>query len=329
MAVKRFASMAKAILTHKPASIYDDLPEVRYHFPRTYLRQVEAAVGDFVIYYEPGRTGLGDTDRTGRRSYIAVAQVQAVEADPDRADHFYALMVPGSYLAFDRPVPFFEGEHFYERILMREDGKVSKGAFGRAVRSLPEDEFAAILAAGFRRELDYPESDWDLPEPGTPAGVPSIADLATHYELAEPEATFERPIVERVLSRPVRDAAFKRVVREAYGATCAVTGLSLTNGRGRPEVQAAHIRPVEHQGPDSVRNGVALSGTVHWLFDRGLISIGPPPGYEVLVGRKGLPDAMQGLVNADRRLRVPPSPLLRPAEVFLEFHRREVFDRAG
>lgn len=93
--------MAKAILTHKPASIYDDLPEVRYHFPRTTLRQVEAAVGDFVIYYEPGRTGLGDTDRTGRRSYIAVAQVQGVEADTRKAEHFYARMVPGQYVAFD------------------------------------------------------------------------------------------------------------------------------------------------------------------------------------------------------------------------------------
>lgn len=316
--------MAKAILTHKPASIYDDLPEVRYHFPRTYLRQVEAAVGDFFIYYEPGRTGLGDRDRTGRRSYVAVARVHGIEADRDRPDHFYALIELGSYLAFDRPVPFQEGGRFYERILRREDGAVSKGAFGRAVRTLPEDAFSAILAAGFRRELDLPESEWDLPEP---AAIPSIDDLQQHYALAEPPATFERPIVERVLSRPVRDAAFKRVVREAYGATCAVTGLSLTNGRGRPGVQAAHIRPVEHQGPDSVRNGVALSGTVHWLFDRGLISIGPPPGYAVLVSRKGLPDAVQRLVNADRRLRVPPSPLLQPAEVFLAFHRQEIFDR--
>lgn len=41
--------MAKAILTHKPTSIYHDLPEVRY-LSRTYLRQVEAAVGNFVIY---------------------------------------------------------------------------------------------------------------------------------------------------------------------------------------------------------------------------------------------------------------------------------------
>ena len=127
----------------------------------------------------------------------------------------------------------------------------------------------------------------------------------------------------------MRDAAFKRVVREAYGATCVVTGLHLTNGRGRPEVQAAHIRPVEHQGPDSVRNGVALSGTLQWLFDRGVISIGPPPGYAVLVSRKGLPDAVQLLVKADRRLIVPEPPLQQPAEVFLEFHRREIFDQVG
>ncbi len=31
--------MAKAILTTKIDPTYDDLPEQRYHFPRTYLRQ--------------------------------------------------------------------------------------------------------------------------------------------------------------------------------------------------------------------------------------------------------------------------------------------------
>lgn len=47
--------MAKAILTTKVDPTYDDLPEQRYHFPRTYLRQVEAARGDWIIYYEPRR----------------------------------------------------------------------------------------------------------------------------------------------------------------------------------------------------------------------------------------------------------------------------------
>ncbi len=31
------------------------------------------------------------------------------------------------------------------------------------------------------------------------------------------------------------------------------------------------VRLVEANGPDIVRNGLALSGTAHWIFDRGLI----------------------------------------------------------
>jgi len=43
---------------------------------------------------------------------------------------------------------------------------------------------------------------------------------------------------------------------------------------------------VEHRGPDSVRNGIALSGTVHWMFDRGLLSI--DDDYAMLVARDRL-----------------------------------------
>ncbi len=55
-------------------------------------------------------------------------------------------------------------------------------------------------------------------------------------------------------------------------------------GGGRPEVQAAHIRPVEHDGPESVRNGLALTGTVYWLFDRGLMSL--DDSFNVVVARR-------------------------------------------
>lgn len=63
------------------------------------------------------------------------------------------------------------------------------------------------------------------------------------------------------------------MVLQAYGSRCAITGLRLINGGGRAEVEAAHIRPVEASGPDIVSNGIALSGTAHWMFDRGLISV--------------------------------------------------------
>jgi len=52
-------------------------------------------------------------------------------------------------------------------------------------------------------------------------------------------------------------------------------------------VQAAHIRPVEEQGSDSVRNGLALSGTLHWMFDRGLLSVAED--MTILVSRNKVP----------------------------------------
>jgi len=73
-----------------------------------------------------------------------------------------------------------------------------------------------------------------------------------------------------MVARPFRDAAFAVSVKAAYFNTCAMTGLQIINGGGRAEVQAAHIRPVAAGGSDSVRNGLALSGTIHWMFDRAL-----------------------------------------------------------
>jgi hypothetical protein len=79
----------------------------------------------------------------------------------------------------------------------------------------------------------------------------------------EAASEFERPIIERIASRQVRDEAFRHAVQAVYESTCAMTGIKIINGQGRPEVQAAHIRPVSDRGPDSTRNGLALSGTVH------------------------------------------------------------------
>lgn len=299
--------MTKAVLTHKPGSIYDDLPEERYHFPATYLRQVEAAVGDFIVYYEPGRTEQSDRLRTGLRSYVATARVTDVRPDPLKPEHYYAIIDPSTYLTFDRPVAFREGTHYYEGALRKDDATTNLGAFGRAVRSIPDDEFEAILRAGFARELAPPELE--PPWSG----------------LAEQEVPFERPIIQSLIERPLRDAAFARVVQEAYGATCSVTGLKIINGRGRAEVQAAHIRPVRDRGPDSVRNGLALSGTVHWMFDRGLISIGDPPDYPILVSSRGLADNVVRLFNRDGRLRRPTEQRFWPAPQYLRFHRENVF----
>ena len=64
--------MAKAVLVTKVDPTYDDLPEERYHFPRTYLRQVEAALGDWIVYYEPRRSTGDLSSRGGRQAYFAM-----------------------------------------------------------------------------------------------------------------------------------------------------------------------------------------------------------------------------------------------------------------
>ena len=300
--------MAKAVFTYKPGSRYDDLPEWRYHFPRTYLRQVEAALGDFIVYYEPGRWGSGDSLREGRKAYFATARLVRIERDPLRADHYYAYVE--DYLDFLRPVPFRERGFFYEHRLCKKDGTVNRGAFGRAVRLLDEYEYQLICRAGFADALE---------ETGLPA-PPRLPERM----LAEPPAGFERPIVETLVARPFRDRAFTRAVQGAYGQTCAFTGLRILNGGGRPEVQAAHIRPVADRGPDSVRNGIALSATLHWMFDRGLVSIAPD--YSILVAERQIPERLLSLLNPDRRVRLPRDPRLRPAPAFLDYHRKRVFE---
>ncbi len=106
-----------------------------------------------------------------------------------------------------------------------------------------------------------------------------------------------------LMHRKVRDASFRGRVREAYDDTCAVTGLPIVNGGGKAEAQAAHIWALQDGGPNVLHNGVALSATVRWLFDRHLISLTDEHG--LLVSHKA-PADLRGLFQRQReRIRLP------------------------
>lgn len=292
--------MAKAVFTHRAGSVYDDEPEKHYHFPETYFRQVERTVGDWIVYYEPRRDN-------GRMVYFAVAKVASIRRDERRPGQFYALV--SDYLDFPRPVPVRNGGGYFEERLRKEDGSPNRGLFGRSVRSISEADFDNILAAGLTTD---------------PAelGLEQAAETVDGFQ--EDQEVFERRIVEQLSSRKFRDAAFARNVKLAYKNVCAISGLALRNGGGRPEVQAAHIRPVADNGPDTVRNGIALSGTIHWMFDRGLISI--DDDHSVLVASNKLPDAaISRLILPDRKLILPENQLSRPHPAYLRYHREHVF----
>jgi putative restriction endonuclease len=296
--------MAKGVFTTRVNPTYDDLPEVRYHFPKTYLNQIKATVSDWIVYYEPRREGSGPTVRGGRQAYFATARVQRIEADTRLPNHFYAFVT--DFIEFENAVPFQQEGKYLEKGLMKEDGTTNRGAFGRAVRLISDGEYQVILQFGFEK--------------------PSInQSIYASQMVAEEPAEEERLIVNQLVSRPFRDAAFANNVRTIYDYTCAMSGLRLINGGGRSEVEAAHIRPVgnDHHGPDSVRNGIALSRSIHWMFDRGLLSLSD--NYEILMARRLVPDSVKRLLNPDGILLTPTDPSFRPHPQFLRYHREHIF----
>ncbi len=85
--------MVKLVLLHKADSIYEDEPDVVYDFPRSCLRAITEAVGDWIIYYEPVKAGP--------RGYFAVAKIERVIPKPGTEGRFLAIIEAGSFLSFD------------------------------------------------------------------------------------------------------------------------------------------------------------------------------------------------------------------------------------
>jgi putative restriction endonuclease len=295
----------KGVFEISGGSRYDDLITERYHFPRIYLRTAERFVGDWILYRETGSDG-------GRKAYVAVARVNRIDDDPHLPGHFYARM--SDFLELDKAVPYRDvGGRFAERFL-RELPSVSiagRALRGRSVREIEPADFAAIVEAGLSRTLD-PHNAIRLEL------EPRFLDPLTEALIHQPPS--ERRLEQMLVNRKIRDAAFRGIVLEAYDNTCAVTGLRIVNGGGKAEAQAAHIWPVADGGPDEVQNGIALSATAHWLFDRHLISLDDQFG--LLVSHNKVPAELRQLFpSTGQPIRLPRDARLHPRSEYVARHR--------
>lgn len=300
--------MAKGVFLHREDSIYDDLPAEQYQFPSQYLSRAAQFVDDWILYYEPRRGPTG-------RGYFAVARLAQIVPDPTAAGMYRAMIVPNSYLPFERPVPFSGPDGVIERGLLNDAGRIS-GRAQAAVRPISLEDFNRILDRGMPDEAPM------LPRLAIDG---EVSDAELVREMQEPFGTdVERDRVGYYNRRIVRDRLFRRIVLDAYDCRCAFTGLKLINGGGRAEVEAAHIKPVERNGPDDIRNGIALSGTAHWMFDRGLIGLSDD--LEILVSRQvNDVEGVWGLVNRSRQANPPLNPAHRPHPAYLDWHRVNCF----
>ena len=255
-------------------------------------------MGALVLLYEPRRGGRTSQSQTGGRSaFTGLSYIDRLTDDPEDPTRGYAEL--RHTLDFNVIVPVGHS-------------RVSGTALQSAVTSIGFEEASRIVAVG----LAVPDN---LSREVARQGLTDVAEL---IDVAT------RPILEVVTNRRVRDASFRfRVVERAYNGVCALSGIAMTNGHGRAETDAAHIRPVANDGPDTVRNGIALMKSLHWAFDRGFLSLSDDG--DILHVERGLDPSVVALLRTDRRALLPAEDDERPHPSFLGWHREHVFKGAA
>ena len=293
--------MAHAVFLHRTDTIYQDFPSSHYQFPKQYLNSARNCVGDWIIYLEPQKV-------KNSRGYFAIAKIESIIPDPNHKDMYLALVQEGSYLDFGNKVPLrLRHGSYLEHSLLNAAGHLS-GRAQLSVRTITDEDFARIVNQGLTEDCS------ELSQP--------------QNELHENIASFDhQPPNDRIMrwtSRLSRDQNFRKIVLHAYNETCAITGLRLINGGGKAEAQAAHIKPVRDNGPDIINNGLALSSTVHWMFDRGLIAIND--NFEIIISRQvNNPLSIQGMINPCGKIILPQDKRYYPHDAFLSWHRTNCF----
>jgi len=105
-------------------------------------------------------------------------------------------------------------------------------------------------------------------------------DYAKDSNRPERNVTIESKEEEMIL----RDYIFKKVVLGTYNNQCAVSGLKIESSDEMLLVDACQIVPFTQTSDNSIRNGIALSPTLHRAFDNGLIAI--DNNYRILIPGK-------------------------------------------
>jgi hypothetical protein len=193
-----------------------------------------------------------------------------------------------------------------------------------------------LLGLGFLESYDAKANlfrirglEWDETSALLGIGLPDdLVETALRLESLEEWTPFvaEDRAVYRV-SGQKRDAAFRSIVLANYGYTCAVTGQRFHSPH-HIEADGAHIIGKDVRGTDDPRNGIALSKSAHWAFDRGLFTISDQ--YEIMVNPKlsNVSVARFPALEMNRhKILLPQDSCYWPHPDALAWHKEEIFAR--
>ncbi len=310
--------MNALVLDSFVGSDYADSPD-SYEFPPQYLKFFgPLARGEVIVavIYEP----RGDKNE-GRMAYVGWTILREPPALSGRRNArnqtLYQVQYADKYREFDRIVPReATGQPIETWLRSLERGRARNVAtFGRAVRPLIEEDLQLVMSLGF------------------PNGVERFnVEASPSHEFAAAITIEERS--RRLVSALEREARFRDDVLIAYDHSCALSGLAVGNSPSRAYglLDAAHIRPVGSLGADTLGNGMALTPTLHRMFDKGLFTLtyrgtalevrtSPHLAKERGHGREGCELRLTNGLHAH----VPADDVSRPSRDALEYHNSQIF----
>ncbi|MGF1584333.1 MAG: phosphorothioated DNA-binding restriction endonuclease [Bacteroidales bacterium] len=127
-----------------------------------------------------------------------------------------------------------------------------------------------------------------------------------------------------------RDPQFRVNVLRAYRSTCVICGLDGRLGGIPLGIDAGHIKWHSCNGPDSIKNGLALCSFHHVALDAGAISLNDNLRIIIsvdLTGGKRIEDVIYRYEG--REIMLPQPGFDQPEVEFLQWHRKEVFRSPG
>ncbi len=297
--------MGFLILEMREGSGWNDSAD-SYEFPVQYLPQFQAAMNEgtaTALIYEPRREG-------GRQAFVAWTEV----VEPPRrsgAANRYLVDFHGGLRSFDQTVPFtINGIPVEHRLRSIVPGQWGAALQGKSVRVIPEANAMEILSLGCASHTRIRTYELE------------VSQLDAHDRTRS------------IIARLDRDVRFRDEVLAGYGFRCAISGLGVGPGpasRLFGVLDAAHIRPVALNGSDVPSNGIAMTPTLHRLFDAGLFTLKAKTGRVVVRRSPQLRESMlvgpraKICLEEGMDIAVPSDTRWSPSPESLRFHESNVF----
>ena len=261
-----------------------------------------------------GRCLRGEDRLAGYRTVDRDLRTLLKEFGPPRKSHhpeypFWHLENDGVWEIPDRDrIPLGRGGNVPRKFLMEQD--IAGGFPSSIYEAFRGDPVQAVEIAHALVAAHFPEtrqSDVLAAVGLDPEILP--ADLA--------------PAADRRRRR--RDPRFRENVLAAYGHRCAVCRFAIRLPDRTLALDAAHIRWHRADGPDEVRNGMALCVMHHKLFDQGVFTV-VPGDFTVIVARSvGGSGSREWLGRFDRQPLLVRPERHPPEAAHLRWHTSEVF----